>query len=107
MSPHIVWIITGTCGEYSDRSWWTVCWRMTEAEARAVVEVMNAEAATFKLWLDSDDGVTYGPKFGVGRAAMADPYFQTDFTGTKYTCEALADDARAFFDEMQTRQGER
>ena len=44
MTPHIIWIITGTCGKYSDRPWWVVCWRNTEEEAKAVVDVLNREA---------------------------------------------------------------
>ena len=104
---HTIWIITGTCGAYSDKSIWTVCWRHTEAEAKAVVAVLNEEAAAYKTWADSDDGDRYGAAGEARRNAMTDPYFQTDYTGTKYQCEPIADDARALFDEMQARQGKR
>ena len=105
----IIWIITGTCGEYSDKSWWVVCWRQAEAEAKAVVEVLNAEAAAYKEWSDSEDsGIAhYGGDGETHRAAMTDPHFEASYTGTWYTCQPIADDARAFFDELQARQGER
>ena len=90
MTPHIIWIITGTCGKYSDRPWWVVCWRNTEEEAKAVVDVLNREA-TVNHARETD-------------RPMSDPYFQTDYTGTRYTCQPIADDARAFFDELQARQ---
>ena len=103
---HTIWIVTGTCGAYSDKSIWTVCWRHTEADAKAVVEVLNEEAAAYKAWEDGDaDGDHYGPRGKARRATMADPYFQADYTGTHYTCQPIADDARALFDELQARQG--
>ena len=105
-APHTIWIITGTCGEYSDRSWWVVCWRQAEVEARAVVEVLKQEAAAYKRWEDSDDdGDRYGAAGEARRAAMTDPHFESSYTGATYRCQPIATDARAFFDELQTRQG--
>ena len=101
---HTIWIVTGTCGVYSDKSIWTVCWRHTEADAKAVVAVMNEEAAVYKAWEDVGNLYQYGLRCRARRAVMADPYFRTDYTGTHYTCQPIADDARALFDELQARQ---
>ena len=102
---HTIWIITGTCGAYSDKSIWTVCWRHTEADAKAVVEVLNAEARAFNVWARSETGAWYGEMATERRGTMTDPYFQTDQDATEYTCQPIADDARALFDELQARQG--
>ena len=105
---HTIWIVTGTCGAYSDKSIWTVCWRHTEADAKAVVAVLNEEAAVYKAWANlPDSDVHFGSDTDDRRAAMADPYFRTDYTGTHYTCQPIADDARALFDELQARQVKR
>ena len=101
MTSHVIWIITGTCGDYSDKAWWTVCWRMSETEAKAVVDVLNAESAVFKKWRESEP---YGPRTEERRKLMTDPYFRSNYNETTYTCEPISTDARAFFDEFQARQ---
>lgn len=42
-----VWVVTGTVGEYSDRSWWVACVAPTEAEAKAAVDRLNAVAREY------------------------------------------------------------
>ncbi|MBA3843621.1 MAG: hypothetical protein H0X39_13600 [Actinobacteria bacterium] len=102
MTAHVIWIIVGQCGEYSDHTQWNVCWRQTEAEALAVVAVLNGEAVDAKIEYDATD---YDWTTADKRAkTMADPFYQNDYTETKYHCEALADDARAFEAEKAVRR---
>lgn len=70
-----LYVVVGTCGEYSDRSEWLVCWFDTEHAARDFAAGAKRVA---------DDLVATG----VDRWEMSHPInpgFRSDYTGTDYT----------------------
>jgi hypothetical protein len=77
-----IFLVTGQCGEYSDRSEWIVCWFPTEAEAVAYAELCRSQYLALteddKHELRWQDPNTFRSK------VAADPYFTTDYTGTTY-----------------------
>lgn len=78
-----IYIIIGTCGEYSDRSEWIVCWCATEAEATTYVDACRAEDRALEG--DARDEA----RWGSGKPSMLDKYWQTSYTGTEYRVEAV------------------
>lgn len=80
-----IFIVVGTCGEYSDRSDWNVCWYPTKAQADAFAAKCTAA--------DADLGVSdrYDSESETVAASMIkrlDPSWSTDYTGTRYyVCE--------------------
>ena len=76
-----IYLVTGTCGEYSDRSEWYVCWYPTLAEAEAHVALCRAQVSE----LGEEGRYDYDKQ---KKIMTADPYFQSDYTGTEYAvCE--------------------
>jgi hypothetical protein len=92
-----IYVIVGRTGEYSDASEWPVCWRGTLAEAEAVIAVLQQQADDFKKWEDDPEnqGHAYSKEGESRRAAMLDPSFACDYTGTTYCVWAVQDDPRA------------
>lgn len=85
-APHVIWVVTGQCGAYSDQQWWIVCWRTTEDEAKAVVAALVKEAAEFAAWIRSDAHrelveLGYAARLDADakrRSTMIDPNFNHD-----------------------------
>lgn len=86
MKRRMVYVVSGSTGEYSDRTDWTVCAFETKAKAEALVKRLAA-------WCD-ERGVGENPKVDrdddgdLGRPEE-DPGFMCDYTGTRYAVEAV------------------
>ncbi len=90
-----IYVIIGRTGEYSDMNEWPVCWRSSLAEAEAVIAELQKQADEYKRWADADDdGDHYGKAGEQRRAAMLDPSFSCDYTGTTYHVWAVCEDPR-------------
>ncbi len=89
-----IYVVIGRTGEYSDRAEWPVCWRATLAEAEQVIAVCNKQAREYKRWADSPEGDTYGREGELRRAAVLDPSFACDYTGTTYSVWSICEDPR-------------
>ena len=74
----VVFVVEGTCGEWSDRSDWIVCWYPTEAEAQdhAVKAKQRADEIQAKA-----KSMYHTPE----AKNEYDPYCRWDYTGTDYT----------------------
>ena len=93
-----IWVVSGQCGEYSDRCEWTVRAFLTEAAANAyrekLVQAMRDGGAVEQPY-DEDGGGGGGllpyPRFSEEGDAFRkkmrelDDGFYTDYTGTSYT----------------------
>ena len=90
-----IYVVIGKTGEYSDRSEWPVCWRDSLEDAQAVVAKLDAEAAEFKRFEDSEEGMSNYAEQDKRKAAMTDPSFSCDYTGTTYHVWAVDKEARS------------
>lgn len=72
-----IFVIVGTCGEYSDRQEWLVCWYDIEAKARdhAVKAKQRAHELQDQRYDDPDNEF--------------DPHCQWDYTETDYTVQEV------------------
>lgn len=77
-----IYVVIGSCGEYSDRRKWIVCWYPTKEEADAHAAAAAAESAAIA------PRHRYSGQYGAG-AMPHDPYWQTDYTGTEYHVEMV------------------
>ncbi len=91
-----IYVIVGRTGEYSDMSEWPVCWRGSLAEAEAVIVELQRQADAYVEWKNSDEGTMehHGSEGEARRAAMLDPSFASDYTGTTYHVWAVCEDPR-------------
>lgn len=80
-----IWLVTGSCGEYSDRQDWTVCWFPTEEQAKAHAAACQAEDAAI------EGDARYEWRYQPDRQAPVklDPHWRTDYTGTFYGVECV------------------
>lgn len=93
MTPaHVIYVVIGECGEYSDNTQWPVLWRHTKEDAEVAIDQLNREALEFKRIYDASADLVDVEAY---RATMLDPSFASDYTGTKYHVWAIADDPRA------------
>ncbi len=79
-SAHI-WLVTGSCGEYSDFQQWNVAAFHTEAEAQKLADAAQLAAAKYPkdgTWKDRAEFKT-----------SLDPQFKYDYTGTSYQVEMV------------------
>lgn len=79
-SGHI-WLVTGSCGQYSDFQQWNVAAFPTEAEAQKLADAAQLAAAKY-------------PKNGTRKEraefkTSLDPQFKYDYTGTSYQVEMI------------------
>lgn len=84
----VIYLVTGGCGEYSDRREWTVCWYPTEAEAQRHVDVCVAQDAA--LSEDDKADLRWNDPAAFRAKVSADPFYSTDYTGTHYTVKKVA-----------------
>ncbi len=73
-----IYIVRGFCGEYSDRSEWTVC--AYESREGAEAHALAAQAAGNSVESRTDRDNFKNPH---------DDYFRTDYTGTEYHVEEV------------------
>lgn len=79
-----IWIVSGSSGEYSDRTDWTVEAWTTEEAAKARVAALDALLLQHGFKHGRGDYETQKER---EKALLAtDPQFQCDYTGTDYTC---------------------
>lgn len=71
-----VYVVTGSCGEYSDHQYWFVCALATEQEAKEFVEKANA-------WVDENTPVR--PYVDEPKPAPFDPGIRWSYTSTDYS----------------------
>lgn len=72
-----IFVVMGTCGEYSDRNEWAVMAYFSEAKAQE--HVVNADRRAKELY------ATHESRWQIaGGANQFDPNMQTDYTGTSY-----------------------
>lgn len=74
-----IWIVEGTCGEYSDRSEWPVAWCESEAEANALRDACAAE----------DAGVTSNRYTWPHSDSVIDRQYKSDYDTTTYRVYSL------------------
>lgn len=74
-----IFLVVGTCGEYSDRSEWDVCWFPTKEQAEAYAQkCREADAGLGSDRYDSDT-------VAASMIRRLDPAWSTDYTGTQYS----------------------
>ena len=74
-----IYVVFGTCGEYSDRREWAVCWYPSKAEAAAHAAAATAESAAI------DPDVRYEPETRIAHV----PRWPPSYTGTEYFVVAV------------------
>jgi len=83
-----IFLVVGTCGEYSDRSEWHVCWFPTKEQAKSYAQ--KCRDADTKLGPNRYDSNTVAASM----IRRLDPSWSTDYTGTQYSVvEVPAGDA--------------
>ncbi len=84
MTAVIIHVVMGTCGEYSDRSEWPVCWYVAQQAAQEHVHLAHRRAREIAAMIEKagldrfqvHDDPQYKNEF--------DPDMKTDYTGTDY-----------------------
>jgi hypothetical protein len=92
LESHKIYVIIGSCGEFSDHREWPVTWRPTLKEAEAVVEILKAQAFEYHTLHERN---MYRHDFYEDydlRPTMLDPLFSHDYSGTEYCIWTIADD---------------
>lgn len=89
-----IYVIVGSTGEYSDKNEWPVCFRFTLDEANQVIVELQRQADEFKRWADEPENNAYSKEGEAKRAAMLDPSFSCDYTGTTYHVWTVCEDPR-------------
>lgn len=84
LAERIIYIVTGSTGEYSDRTEWTVRAFENEADAKAFVEMADAWA---REWFNRHQDARWTDEAENDRPAH-DPDFRSDYTGTSYYMSA-------------------
>ena len=88
-----IYVVSGSTGEYSDRTDWMVCAYADEEAAKAVVTEYSAMAkeiaVRMKLPPENPLHIGYGNRWKSDfKWPHPDPSFQIDYTGTEYMyCE--------------------
>jgi len=86
-----IYVVSGTCGEYSDRSEWTVKAFTTRESANAFADRLVATMQELGARrVRNEPGWVFPERFSAPQKihdAMGalDPSFSTDYTGTSYT----------------------
>jgi hypothetical protein len=73
-----LWLVHGSCGEYSDRCEWVVCAYRSEEEAKKHTQLAQARADALKRQYENAWKMP-------ANANEYDPQMQTDYTGTFYS----------------------
>lgn len=88
----VIYVVSGSTGEYSDRTEWLTRAFETEINARVYVETLTLERQ--KL---GERGYDWEHQRAVEAAMRAlDPGFQEDYTGTHWRVEEVALESRDF-----------
>jgi hypothetical protein len=74
-----VYIVQGSCGEYSDRREWSI--KVYADQKRAEQHVLNAEKWSQEWYVTRPD---YFERDLEKPESPYDPFFQHDYTGTRY-----------------------
>lgn len=78
-----MYLVTGTTGEYSDRSEWTVCLFRTEEAAREYVDFLSRKRQELPSYYGF--GCSWSEQQAIEEAMRAfDPEFSEDYTGTRW-----------------------
>lgn len=59
VTPHLIYIVVASCGEYSDHSEWFVCWRTTREEATEVARTCAEQAFGVLMCFWNRKGLRY------------------------------------------------
>jgi len=73
-----IWVVTGSSGEYSDRTEWNVCAYISEKHAQEHSANAQAKANIFQTQYKNSWEIPKG-------ANEYDPYMGANYTGTSYT----------------------
>lgn len=79
-----IYVVIGTCGEYSDRNEWLVAAYVSEGAAAQ--RVVDCERESKIMDAVAKEHTRYGDEFEEAKKLnVADPNYRSDYTGTKYT----------------------
>lgn len=83
----VVFLVTGSTGEYSDRGEWPVYVFGTEPEARAYVEFLTVKRQELGVGYEDE----YDAREAAEKAMQAfDPRYSEDYTGTSWRVDRVA-----------------
>jgi len=82
-----VYVVTGSTGEWSDRSEWTVKAFTTEEAVKSFVdEATKIANEQFLMVYPTDESE---PDYDYDPVSALDPFFSMDYTGTSYSYSAV------------------
>ncbi|HEY6036970.1 MAG TPA: hypothetical protein VIV58_21975 [Kofleriaceae bacterium] len=102
----MIWIVTGSSGDYSDHTMWVVCWRHTEEEAVAVQTALTTEVRVYRETCQELRKLLgpYSDAFEEEQAKLARAAIDARIDEwAEYRVQPVADDARAFALELAAR----
>lgn len=88
----MIYVVEGRTGEYSDRSEWIVCYRVSREDAERVRVVCQEQADAWFEKYKNSPGYPDADDAEEAKGWMLDPWFGCDYTGTQYVVIEVPED---------------